>query len=73
MKKKCAFRLLSNVGRVKVMELVLKFVHIAEAVSQRCFVKKVFLKISQNSQEKTCDRVSFLIKLQETRQDADLP
>ena len=26
--------------------------------------KKVFLKISQNSQENTCARVSFLIKLQ---------
>ena len=29
-----------------------------------CSVKKVFLEISQNSQEKTCARVSFLIKLQ---------
>ena len=29
-----------------------------------CFVKKVFLEISQNSQENTCVRVSFLIKLQ---------
>ena len=28
------------------------------------FSKKVFLEISQNSQEKTCARVSFLIKLQ---------
>ena len=28
--------------------------------------KKVFLKISQNSQENTCDRVSFSIKLQNT-------
>ena len=27
-------------------------------------MKKVFLKISQNSQGKTCARVSFLIKLQ---------
>ena len=35
-----------------------------EAVVQRCSVKKVFLKISQNSQENTCTRVSFLIKLQ---------
>ena len=26
--------------------------------------KKVFLEISQNSQENTCARVSFLIKLQ---------
>ena len=31
---------------------------------QRCFVKKGVLEISQNSQESTCARVSFLIKLQ---------
>ena len=37
---------------------------IIEAVVQRCSVKKVFLEISQNSQENTCARVSFLIKLQ---------
>ena len=30
-----------------------------EAVVQRCSVKKVFLEISQNSQENTCARVSF--------------
>ena len=35
-----------------------------EAVVQRCSVKKVSLEISQNSQENTCARVSFLIKLQ---------
>ena len=35
-----------------------------EAVVKRCFVEKVFLDISQNSQENTCVRVSFLIKLQ---------
>ena len=35
-----------------------------EGVAQRCSVKKVFLEISQNSQENTCARVSFLIKLQ---------
>ena len=34
------------------------------AVVQMCFVKKMFLEISQNSQENTCARVSFLIKLQ---------
>ena len=28
-----------------------------EAVAQRCSVKKVFLRISQNSQENTCARV----------------
>ena len=35
-----------------------------EAVVQRCPVKKVFLQMSQNSQENNCARVSFLIKLQ---------
>ena len=31
----------------------------AEAVVQRCSAKKMFLKISQNSQENTCARVFF--------------
>ena len=35
-----------------------------EAVAQRCSLKKVLLEISQNSQENTCARVSFLMKLQ---------
>ena len=39
-------------------------VHNSEAVVQRWSVKNVFLEISQNSQENTCVRVSFLIKLQ---------
>ena len=34
----------------------------SEIVAWRCSVKKVFLKISQNSQENTCARVSSLIK-----------
>ena len=34
-----------------------------EAVTWKCSVRKVFLEISQNSQEITCARVSFLIKL----------
>ena len=33
-----------------------------EAIIQRCSVKKVFLEISQNSQENTCARVSFFSK-----------
>ena len=33
----------------------------AEAVAQRCSVRKMFFKISQDSQENTCDRVSFFI------------
>ena len=37
---------------------------ISEAVVQRSSVKKVFSEISQNSQENTCARVSFSIKLQ---------
>ena len=35
-----------------------------EAVARRFSVKNVFLKILQNSQENTCARGSFLIKLQ---------
>ena len=35
-----------------------------EALVRRCSVKKVFLEISENSQEITCARVSSLIRLQ---------
>ena len=35
----------------------------AEPVAQKCSVKKVFLKSSQNSWKNTCARVSFLIIL----------
>ena len=35
----------------------------SEAVARSCSVKKVSLGISQKSQEITCSRVSFLIKL----------
>ena len=35
-----------------------------EAATRGVLEKKVFLEISQNSQENTCARVSFLIKLQ---------
>ena len=35
-----------------------------EAVVRRCSAEKVFLEISQNSQENTCASISFLIKLQ---------
>ena len=38
-----------------------------EKVSRRCSVKRVLLKILQNSQESTCARVSFSIKLQADR------
>ena len=35
-----------------------------EALSRSCSVKSMFLEVSQNSQENSCARVSFLIKLQ---------
>ena len=38
--------------------------HYSEVVAWRCFVKKVFLEIPQNSQENTCVIVSFVMKLQ---------
>ena len=34
-----------------------------KAAVERCSVKKVLLEISQNSQENTCAKVSFIIKL----------
>ena len=40
------------------------FTKSSEAVAQRCSVKKMFLELSQNSQENNCARVSFSIKLQ---------
>ena len=41
-----------------------------EAVARRCSVRKVLLKILQNSQENTCAGVSFLMKLQAYRTPA---
>ena len=38
----------------------IKMLAVLEAVAQRCSVINVFLVISQNSQENTCARVSFL-------------
>ena len=47
-------------------KLLLKKLHFKRALKaiQRCSVKKVFLKISQNSQENSCARAFFLRKLQ---------
>ena len=41
-----------------------RLVAITEAATGLDLLKKVFLKISQNSQQNTCARVSLLIKLQ---------
>ena len=53
-----------KMGYVSYYKNTLFYVEITEAVVRRCSLKKVFLEISQNSQESTCPRVSFLIKLQ---------
>ena len=45
------------------VETVLKVLR-TKAVVQRSSVKKMFLEISQNSQENICARVSFVINLQ---------
>ena len=50
-------------GTVRQMDWRRKFAS-AEVVAQRCSVEKVVLEISQNSQENTCARDPFLIKLQ---------
>ena len=34
-----------------------------EAIARRCSFKKVLLEFSQNSQENTCAKVPFLMKL----------
>ena len=48
---------------VKQTEVTQKVVR-SSHVTQKCSVKKVFLKISQNSKENTCARVSLVIELQ---------
>ena len=63
-KLKVGFKALNTVQVSAVLKTTLKCYQHSEAVVPRCSVKKVFLEISQNSQEKTCTRVSFLIKLQ---------
>ena len=52
---------MANLNKINIKKSKIKSL---EAVAQRCSVKKVFLEISQNSQENTCARVPFLIKLQ---------
>ena len=53
-----------SLNRFHAQTLLFYYIFYPEAVVQRCSVKKVFLEVSQNSQENTCARVSFLIKLQ---------
>ena len=53
-----------NNYQTTIRQLSINVIPPTEAVARRCSVKKVFLESSQNSQENTCARVSFLIKLQ---------
>ena len=55
--EECFYKLVSKNAEAAVRKCSL------EAVAQRCFVKRVLLKILQNLQENTCLRVSLLIKL----------
>ena len=49
----------------KLLSIFVKFSIFGRVRSshRRCYIKKVFLEILQNSQENTCARASFLIKL----------
>ena len=49
---------------LRLVELFLLNSYCPEAATRGVLCKKLFLEISQNSQENTCARVSFLIKLQ---------
>ena len=62
----CIYILLNiNIEKLKIKAGIAKLSHLlSEAVVRRYSVKKGVHKISQNSQENTCARVSFLIKLQ---------
>ena len=54
----------SKFSKNRYLRLLPFFTFALETAVRRCSVKKVFLKISQISEEKTCTRVSFLINLQ---------
>ena len=50
----------TNLVLAITIQMPVKIQMIVEAAGQRRSVKMVFLEISQNSQESTCTRVSFL-------------
>ena len=55
----CIRRNNNNVDSTETGRIVVHHITNLEAVAKRCSMKKVFLEISQNSQENTCARVSF--------------
>ena len=78
LKQRCTNLTIANCGKRIIIFLLSSFVDFnllllskmilvrvprKQAVGRMCSVKKVFLEISQNSQENSCARDSFLIKL----------
>ena len=53
-----------NVNVTVEQQLSILMIYCSEATTGGVLWKKVFLKISQNSQENTCVEVSFIINLQ---------
>ena len=53
----------TNTSFFRITDIFLKTDDPTEAARRGVLQKMVFLKVSQNSQENTCARVSFLIKL----------
>ena len=63
-RKKNVKLIVTNSKDMFLLQITTTYIRMSEAVARRSTVKKVFLKMSQNSQENTCARVSCLIKLQ---------
>ena len=61
---KVALRSMMGQSSTLRWKLLIQFKTALGAVVRRCYIKKLFLEISQNSQENTCAKISFLIKLQ---------
>ena len=61
---KIALRSMMGQSSTLGLKLLIQFKTASGAVVRRCSIKKLFLEISRNSQENTCAKISFLIKLQ---------
>ena len=61
---KIALRSMMGQSSTLRLKLLIQFKTASGAVVRRCSIKKLFLEISQNSQENTCAKISFLIKFQ---------
>ena len=54
----------SGLASIEIFTLKQVLQLLPEGAVRRCSIEKVFVEISQNSQQNNCARVSFLIKLQ---------